>query len=133
MPAFFDHAAIRHYKDAETLAGKKRYDNAGHLIGFAAECAIKHAIVIFHQDEPPHLHLPDLANKALLKIHGRNAHYHPMRKLLETTRNGFFDDWRVTARYEADGVKMHTYEKWEKLARRAISAAGLTLAPSARR
>ena len=41
----FEHAARRHFADAEDLADRQRLlDNAGHLIGPAAECAVKHAV-----------------------------------------------------------------------------------------
>jgi hypothetical protein len=41
----YQSAALRHFEDATTLRISGRYDNAGHLIGFAAECAIKHRIM----------------------------------------------------------------------------------------
>ncbi|HIE9582139.1 TPA: hypothetical protein ACXRY6_000091 [Klebsiella variicola subsp. variicola] len=37
-------AAIRHLNDSEKLLESNSVDNAGHLIGFAAECAIKYKI-----------------------------------------------------------------------------------------
>jgi hypothetical protein len=37
----YEDAAVRHYDDAKALRDSGRGDNAGHLIGFAAECAIK--------------------------------------------------------------------------------------------
>ena len=40
----YEHAAMRHFADAEDLAARRRLDNAGHLIGLAAECAVKHAV-----------------------------------------------------------------------------------------
>lgn len=43
-PEDFRAAAVRHYEDARALKYAGRLDNAGHLIGFAAECAIKHGI-----------------------------------------------------------------------------------------
>ena len=44
MPEDYASAAIRHFKDATALQSSGRLDNAGHLVGFAAECAIKHGI-----------------------------------------------------------------------------------------
>lgn len=43
-PEDYQAAAIRHYLDASALRMAGRLDNAGHLIGFSAECAIKHRI-----------------------------------------------------------------------------------------
>lgn len=38
-------AALRHWQDAELLAREARVDNADHHYGFAAECALKTAMV----------------------------------------------------------------------------------------
>ena len=123
----YDQAAIRHFADAETLAGAQRYDNAGHLIGLAAECAIKHAFALIEpSDASPRLHLPDLANAVRKRIKFKSPREVPLRNLLESTRSGFFDDWRVSARYDATGhVDLPTYRKWESLATRTLGAAGL--------
>jgi hypothetical protein len=40
----YDSAAIRHFEDAGLLKDSGKLDNAGYLIGFAAECAIKYHI-----------------------------------------------------------------------------------------
>ena len=120
-------AAIRHYTDAERLAACDRLDNAGHLIGFAAECAVKYAL---DRAEPsgtsPRVHFPDLANAALKQIRSRQRREYPLRNLLESTRSGFFNDWQVGARYQTDGhVNVETYRKWKSLAERALCAANL--------
>ena len=41
MTPAFDLAAKRHYSDGMVLHGSGRYDNADHLAGLAAECALK--------------------------------------------------------------------------------------------
>lgn len=41
MTPAFDLAAKRHYSDGMLLHGSGRYDNADHLAGLAAECALK--------------------------------------------------------------------------------------------
>lgn len=41
MPADFLQAARRHLADADALEGMARHQNADHLYGFAAECALK--------------------------------------------------------------------------------------------
>ncbi|HDZ9442607.1 hypothetical protein [Klebsiella quasipneumoniae] len=50
-------AAIRHLNDSERLLKINSVDNAGHLIGFAAECAIKYKIELNNSDNPK-LHFP---------------------------------------------------------------------------
>jgi len=123
----YDQAALRHYADAERLASAQRYDNAGHLIGFAAECAIKHAFAMTESaDASPRLHLPDLANAVLKRIKSKSPREVPLRDLLAKSRTGFFHDWRVSARYGATGhVDLPTYRRWESLAMRTLGAAGL--------
>ena len=37
-------AALRHFVDARSLAAVERWDSAGHVMGFAAECSIEHAV-----------------------------------------------------------------------------------------
>jgi hypothetical protein len=127
MPESHDTAAVRHYLDAEALGNASRYDNAGHLIGFAAECAIKYAFAIAEPaDASPRLHLPDLANAVLKQIKSRNPREIALRNLLMSTKGGFFHDWRISARYEANGlVNPDTYRRWRTLAERALGAAGL--------
>ncbi len=51
-------AAIRHLNDSEKLLESNSVDNAGHLIGFAAECAIKYKIELNNNDNPKmHFHI----------------------------------------------------------------------------
>jgi len=45
MPEDFAGAAIRHFRDGALLEEKRRVSNADQLFGFAAECAIKSALV----------------------------------------------------------------------------------------
>ncbi|MBL8246953.1 MAG: hypothetical protein JNK95_01145 [Candidatus Competibacter sp.] len=41
----FSSAAFRHWRDAELLDKENRVENADQLYGFAAECAIKKALI----------------------------------------------------------------------------------------
>jgi hypothetical protein len=127
MNIAYNEAALRHYTDAERLAADERFDNAGHLIGFSAECAIKYAFAMTEvDDESPRVHLPILVNRVLKKIKNKNPREVPLLHVLMETRDGFFHDWRVAARYDADGcIDKPTYRKWERLAKRALGAAGL--------
>jgi len=64
-------AAIRHYADAKTLREAGQLDNAGHLIGFAAECAIKLKITVkFTGEDSPHGHLPGFLIAARKQLAG---------------------------------------------------------------
>jgi hypothetical protein len=45
VPDDFAGAAIRHFRDGQLLEEKRRVSNADQLFGFAAECAIKSALV----------------------------------------------------------------------------------------
>lgn len=127
MSESYDVAAVRHFQDAQKLSAVGRYDNAGHLIGFAAECAIKYVMnVVEPEDENCRKHLPDLAGIARRRFSGRNPRQVPMLTLLTQAQGGFFHNWQVSYRYSDDGhVTNEQYSAWEKLAKRAISAAHL--------
>lgn len=116
-------AAKRHYKDAEILAGQQRFDNAGHLIGFAAECAIKHEIKrLGAEQDVPKSHLPKLADQARKALSGRRGQ--AVWRVI--SRNGFFADWDVNSRYRADDtVDGATYGSWRSHAKDLFRAAGL--------
>ena len=45
MTECFDVAAVRHFRDGDFLREQQCLDNADQLFGFAAECAIKSALV----------------------------------------------------------------------------------------
>jgi hypothetical protein len=75
LPEFYAIAAVRHFEDAEELAARKRFGGAGHLIGFAAECAIKHSVEALRpQKQAPHLHFPELVERAKKLLYGRRKH-----------------------------------------------------------
>ena len=70
-------AALRHMKDAEALAKGKRWGGAGHLVGFAAECALKHRITSLRtENETLKRHFPGLIEIAK-KTFGRTAKIEP--------------------------------------------------------
>jgi hypothetical protein len=116
----YDQAALRHYTDAELLAEGGRYDGAGHLIGFAAECAIKHAVPA--GQSVPHKHLPELIEAAKKVLRGLRH-----RKLFDLLgRSDFMIGWKVDDRYAADAtVTQAQYELWRKSTQRALGAADL--------
>ena len=121
MDENYEQAAVRHFNDAEHLAAEGRHDNAGHLIGFAAECAIKHAVAALGHDSE-RLHLPALVGSAQRHLRGRRGEL--MRKAIGGS--AFFDGWRVSRRYEPDGsTSAEQYGLWRTSASRALGAAGL--------
>ena len=121
MPEDYRSAALRHYTDAEMLAEQKRYDNAGHLLGFAGECAIKSAIMAYSGTQPEHEHFPKLVDVARKKFN--NMRDSCMRLALS---NDVFSGWRVEQRYDStDTIDILSYEAWRRDARRLMGAAGL--------
>jgi len=96
----YESAALRHFDDATTLRTAGRVDNAGHLIGFAAECAIKHRIVSRNPAiNAPHLHFPELLSIAKKQL-GPRSRYTSMYDVLKP---GVLTDWYVNRRYDETG------------------------------
>jgi hypothetical protein len=131
MASDYENAALRHYADAEHLAKSGRYDNAGHLIGFAAECALKKAARPFFRSDQCEIdgHLPnELKGKVRRELQGRAA----TGRLLGLVHpnSSFFSDWHINDRYSADGhVKAESYGKWLQQTRDIFSIARVRLQP----
>ncbi len=123
MEEKFATAAIRHYVDANTLAEAERFDGAGHLIGFSAECAIKHAVLTLRSDmDSLRSHFPNLIDIA--KRHFKQRAHHGLYTVINKPM--FMKDWKVEGRYSDDGhVTMEQYELWRGQARSLMYAAGL--------
>ncbi|WP_394438942.1 hypothetical protein ACGGKE_14565 [Sphingobium naphthae] len=98
-------------------------DNAGHLIGFSAECAIKHRINSLGSGESsPAQHLPDILVAARERLGGR-ANYSSMFSLL---KGGIFADWAVDHRYSATGkVSQEQIAVWFCITKRLLAAANI--------
>ncbi len=93
-------AAVRHWQDATILRDAGRPDNAGHLIGFAAECAIKHGIMSLRPPkDAPNVHIPDLLIAAR-KLFGARSGYMP---LYQVVKADIFRGWHVSRRYGETG------------------------------
>lgn len=120
-------AAKRHYADARTLAAVQRYDNAGHLIGFAVECALKHALNLHEPaGENPKLHLPNIVAVMLKRLKSRNPKTAALRTLLLQNQTTFFNDYDVSGRYWATGaVTSAMFDQWEIMTKRTFGAAGI--------
>lgn len=126
MPEQYDAAAKRHFADAERLAGASQYDNAGHLIGFATECALKHHFGVTANAPSPRTHLPDLAKTMRKRLEARDPRQAAMRSMLDMYAGSFFDGWDVNSRYSSNGaITEQIYIKWRDQTRRTLGAAGL--------
>lgn len=101
VPENYESAAIRHFEDANALRASGRPDNAGHLIGFAAECAIKFRIAAMRSaTHSPHGHFPDILIAARKQLGQRSNYSEPMYNLL---KGEFFGGWHVNRRYNETG------------------------------
>lgn len=122
-PEDYAGAAVRHFSDALTLKVSGRLDNAGHLIGFAAECAIKHNIGKV-SDGSLALHLPELLPAARKRL-GTRVGYTSMFNLL---KGDVLPAWYVDHRYSATGkVSPEVLAGWEATVKRLLAAAGLKM------
>jgi hypothetical protein len=116
-------AALRHFADSDHLAEISRWGNAAHLVGFAAECAVKHRLGSLHPTaKAPHGHFPDLVDTA--RKHLRARRDMALHKVLKYPN--LMDGWDVSLRYEGDAVVDQTkYSLWRGHAARLFAAAGL--------
>ena len=122
-PEDYEGAAIRHYQDAEALRQTHRFDNAGHLIGFAAECAIKHGIGALGAGErSPDLHLPHLLPAARKRL-GERAGY---RSMFDLVKPEIFKEWNIDWRYANTGkTTQDNIADWFGTTRRLLAAANI--------
>lgn len=127
MPESYSESALRHSANADSLAAANEYDGAGYLIGYAVECAIKSAIQAARPAaEAPHVHLPELIEKAKKVLQGRQQS--SIASLLKQPI--FMQGWSVDLRYEGNGaVAAATFQQWRGDANRALAAANLRRQP----
>ena len=123
MPEYYGVAAVRHFSDAEALAGIESWDGAGHLIGFSAECSIKHGISTLRPDaESVRKHIPDLTDVAKRLLNQRR---HTGIYIVLKNAN-FMAGWSVESRYSNDGaVDKEVYMLWRQQAYSLLHAANL--------
>ena len=75
----YEAATRRHWRSAEKLNNDGCFDEAGYHFGFAAECAVKHALDhCFLTGQAPYAHFEDgepndLRAMALRRLQGRRA------------------------------------------------------------
>ena len=121
----YDSAAIRHYEDAQLLRTSGKLDNAGHLVGLAAECAIKHKISTFKlNSNKPHGHFPDFLMVARKHLNGRGSYPYP--EMFNIVKQNIFSGWSINRRYYQTG---HTTENelvpWFEVTKRLFFMAKL--------
>ena len=123
MAEDYEGAAARHYTDALELKAQGRRDNAGHLVGFAAECAIKHQIQSLQPAAAsPHVHLPDLLAAARKKFAARGTQL----SMYQLVKDDHFKTWNVNRRYWSTGsTSEDELDHWFTMARRLLGAAGI--------
>ena len=119
----YESAACRHFLDAVLLKESERLDNAGHLIAFAAECAIKHRISSLRPNtNSPHGHFPEILIAARKHL-GQRSGYTSMYGVI---KGDIFNGWNVNRRYEATGVTSVTeLTNWFAATKRLFATAGL--------
>jgi hypothetical protein len=117
-------AALRHFEDAVALQSSGRPDNAGHLVGFAAECAIKHKIVSLRSAaNASHLHFPDLLVVARKQLGARSRYSVSMFDVLKPD---IFSGWHVNRRYDETGsTDVAELTEWFNVTKRLFATAGL--------
>lgn len=125
----YPEAALRHWNDAELLIENSRIENADHHYGFAAECAIKKALVM----------LPAFSKKGVLEetylehiniLWDRVTHQSLQKvypELLAVLRSkNPFSGWHVRQRYAKDGeILDKDLSLHKKFASRLLGSVGL--------
>lgn len=121
----YDSAAIRHFEDAQLLRDSGKLDNAGQLVGFAAECAIKHQIASLKPNQSsPHGHLPDFLTVARKHLNGRGSYPYP--EMFNLVKQNIFRDWSVKRRYYQTGnTTENELVSWFKVTKSLFAAAKL--------
>lgn len=116
-------AAVRHYCDAEILAASESYDGAGHLVGFAAECALKHGILSLRSElDSLRGHFPELID--LAKRHLNQRRHLGLYSVIKGAN--FMKDWSVDLRYfETGTINQEQFNLWRTQACSLLHAARL--------
>lgn len=126
-PVDFPAAARRHMEDAKLLEANSRLPNAGHLLGFVAECGLK-ALLTWHghvtdaegSPEPKsgfrthidQLVIPERLKLLKLFVDGRSG-----AKYLAMIPNiGAFSDWKPGHRYYSEAALPTSFRAWKAAA-----------------
>lgn len=123
----FSSAAGRHWHDGDHLHSVGRLDNADQLFGFAAECALKAAIVSLQSptalgELPDHFrkHIDQLWNQ--VPAQSLSKAYPAISALIK--QGNPYSDWHTRQRYDAPGsVALAAVARHRKMAQRLLGAA----------
>jgi len=131
MPDDYAVAATRHFQDGALLERSRRVANADQLFGFAAECAIKSALV-----ELPgflaggtlapayHKHIDEIWG--LVAVQGIQKRYPGLAAVLKGLPQAFAD-WSTDQRYGPDGVVTgEAIGRHRQAAARVLGSVGLS-------
>jgi len=126
----YSSAAVRHWKDAELLERESRVENADHHYGFAAECAIKKALVALPAFSASGVlnsaykeHINSLWDKV---THQSLQKSYPQLVAILKVANAF-SDWNVNQRYFGDGaVTSAALASHKKMTSRLLGAVSLS-------
>ena len=129
MPEDYAAAANRHFRDAALLERSRRFANADQLFGFAAECAIKRALMglpgFLSGDklaQAYHKHVDDLWDSVQLQSVQRR---YPAL-VFQLKRRSPFSDWSTDQRYGPDdAVSAAALERHRSAAKRILGSVGL--------
>ncbi len=121
-------AAFRHLEAAETLFETNRKDVAGYLFGLAAECALKHLMILSgmrplpenqRRDDPFFAHFEYL--KTLLRDTAFGRRAGELRRYAETS--SFMHRWDVSMRYShGKDIRSDWISRWRSDARDIVAA-----------
>lgn len=133
MKTDFKNAYERHQQDADSLFDRRRYANADHLYGLAAECALKAVMVGLDPNlvdkngdflnQTDKKHIDKLWGHFRLFLQGRNA---SSLLIHISSSNSPFNKWTVNSRY----AHQKTFNKGNVLSHKKTvndSIAGLML------
>lgn len=131
MSEDFAGAAFRHFRDGTLLEGERRIPNADQLFGFAAECAIKSALVGLpgcaesgRLTQEYRVHIDKLWN--LAQVQNIQKRYPVLVALLKGLPQPFAD-WSTNQRYGPDGMVTEVALKCHhRAAVRVLGSVGLT-------
>ena len=100
MADSFPDSARRHRSDARSLAADNRFQNAGHLLGFAAECLAKEILlaagITIDKTSGFRTHFPALGEK--IRIDGRTRVMALLAPVVSSAT--FLSGWEADGRYE---------------------------------
>lgn len=117
MTENYQQAALRHLSDTEALAKIGRIGNAGYLIGYTAECALKHRFPNLSK-----VHFPEMRDHAKKRLDQRRDA--PIRLVLEIP--DLMVGWSTNLRYYENAfVTEATWVKWHNHAVRILRAVGI--------